>query len=182
MGHKPLPLSLEVNDIFFKGKLRVELAPLISILPCFGSLSICFMHKPVIDFNLKVASVDVMSLGPGDSNISSVVSRLIVSILHDLMIYPNKITIPIVTPEPLEHPSISVTSTENSDQGTTAPSTTPNSMHLTPVGVLHLTIISASDLVIADMLTSSSDPYVVIKCFDEEYKTKPIKRNLNPTW
>ena len=132
------------------------------------------MHKPVIDFALKVASVDVMSLGPGDNNISSVVSRLIVSILHDLMIYPNKITIPIVNPQPLGIDETGPNTSSNPNPGTDESNPNPKQppppkiMELTPVGVLHMTIVSASELVVADMLTSSSDPYVVIKCLNEE--------------
>jgi hypothetical protein len=49
-----------------------------------------------------------------------------------------------------------------------------------PNGVLSLSILSCSNLKVADITTS--DPFVEIKFGDETYRTDIVYRNLNPVW
>jgi Ca2+-dependent lipid-binding protein len=51
---------------------------------------------------------------------------------------------------------------------------------LVPIGLLKLTIHSAKNLKVADLLTS--DPYVQIKFMDKIEQTKIIYKTLNPVW
>lgn len=36
-GVKPVPLMITLNKICFSGRMRVELAPLVPVFPCFGA-------------------------------------------------------------------------------------------------------------------------------------------------
>ena len=36
-GVKPVPLLITLNKICFSGRMRVELAPLVPVFPCFGA-------------------------------------------------------------------------------------------------------------------------------------------------
>jgi len=67
VGYKGLPLILNLTDITFKGKLRVELCPLVPIIPLFGVLVCTFLEEPHVDFSFKVARLDVMVRSSGSS-------------------------------------------------------------------------------------------------------------------
>ena len=60
VGYKGLPLILNLTDLTFKGKIRVELSPLVPIIPLFGALVCTFLEEPHVDFSFKVARLDVM--------------------------------------------------------------------------------------------------------------------------
>lgn len=154
-----MPLTLELSEIYVSAKLRVELGPLNNTFPCFEAITLCILHKPVIDFSFKVGSLNIMSIGPADYNVAAIVQNLIVSILNGLMVYPKKIVIPIAK-----------------DVDTKALTAAA------PVGLLHLTVVGATNLVSADLMTGKSDPYVVLKFMDQTFKTRVIPKNINPIW
>lgn len=153
-------LNLEVRKLFFSCKLRVELGPLISVSPTFGAVSLSFMGKPKIDFSFEVGGLDIMSIGIGstDYSIAMLVGDKIKESL-EFMVYPKKYIIPMVDDCDID-----------------------KLVKVIPVGILKLTIVSAKDLVIADFLAKSSDPYVVIKFMDSKFKTQTVFKNLHPIW
>lgn len=159
VGRKSLPLTLELSDIFIKANLRLELTPLISRFPCFGSITLCCMGKPTIDFSFKVGALDVMNIGAADYNVAVVVANVIKSILSSFLVYPKKYVLPMTSDVDMKA------------------LTTPS-----PVGLLRLTVVKAKSLDIADVLTQSSDPYVVIKFMESVFKTEIKQRTLNPVW
>lgn len=159
VGQKALPLPLELSEIYAKFNLRLELTPLIPSFPCFGSITLSSMTKPITDFSFKVGALDIMNIGAADYNIAMVVSNIIKSIVGGMMQYPKKYIIPMISD--LDMKALN----------------TPS-----PVGLLRLTIVRAKDLDIADLLTQSSDPYCVMKFMDSDYKTQIKYRTLNPTW
>jgi Ca2+-dependent lipid-binding protein len=153
-------LNLEVRKLFFSCKLRVELGPLIAMSPTFGAVSLSFMGKPKVDFSFKIGGLDMMSVGIAstDFSVATLVGDYMKSCLG-FMVYPKKYIIPMVDDVDID-----------------------KLVKVIPVGILKLTIVSAKDLIVADFLAKSSDPYVVIKFMDNKLKTRTIFKNLNPTW
>ena len=60
--------------------------------PCFGAISISFVGKPDIDFSLKAAKMDIMSI-PG---VGSWLENFIKDTLVWLMVWPTVMHIPIL--------------------------------------------------------------------------------------
>ncbi|XP_006657731.1 GTPase activating protein 1-like [Oryza brachyantha] len=50
------------------------------------------------------------------------------------------------------------------------------------IGKLNVRVMRASNLVIADPLTKTSDPYVVLSYGSQKVKTSVQKKNMNPVW
>ena len=153
-------LNLEIRKLFFSCKLRVELGPLVAMFPTFGAISFSFMGKPMIDFSFKVGRLDIMNIGIAstDYSVAMLVGDYMKSCL-EFMVYPKKHVVRMV---------------DNCDFD--------KLVKVVPVGILKLTIVSAQDLIVADFISKSSDPYVVIKFMDSKLKTRTVFKNLNPIW
>ncbi|CAM9882601.1 unnamed protein product, partial [Chrysoparadoxa australica] len=158
IGRKGLPLVITLKQVRFSGKLRVELSPLVPIIPIFGALALTFMEKPFIDFTFKLGALDVMSLGAGDYSIGNTVSNIIKDVMQGLMTFPKKLVIPMLEDQDIE--------------ALTNPS---------PTGVVQITIVGCNDLRAAD-INGKSDPYCKFYINDEKQKTKVINGTLNPRW
>ncbi|XP_045826242.1 protein C2-DOMAIN ABA-RELATED 4-like [Trifolium pratense] len=50
------------------------------------------------------------------------------------------------------------------------------------LGGLKIHVQRGVKLAVRDVVSSTSDPYVVIKMGKQKVKTKPMKKNLNPEW
>merc|ERR1711962_583927 len=48
-------------------------------------------------------------------------------------------------------------------------------------GILQVTVVEATDLVNKDMV-GKSDPYVIVKLQDQEFRSPTVKNNLSPKW
>ncbi len=158
VGRAKLPLVVTLSKLRFSGHLRVELSPLVPVVPCFGAVSVCFMEKPYVDFSLKLAGLDVMSLGPGDANVSHAVGKVIKNIIETMMLFPKKMVIPMID-------EVDMMSLSNP----------------APVGVLIATVIGAQNLQKADTF-GKSDPFVILTLTEQTFQTKVINKTLDPMW
>lgn len=52
--NKMFSLSLSLRNVAFEGTLRVELSPLVPVMPCFGNMSICLIEVPDINFDVFI--------------------------------------------------------------------------------------------------------------------------------
>ncbi|KAK1370488.1 putative ADP-ribosylation factor GTPase-activating protein AGD11 [Heracleum sosnowskyi] len=50
------------------------------------------------------------------------------------------------------------------------------------VGLIKVNIVKGSNLAVRDMMSSHSDPYVILALGNQSVKTQPVKNNLNPVW
>jgi len=153
-----LTTNLTLSEIRFSGKIRAEMAPLVPLVPCFGSLSISLMNMPTLDYSFKVGCVDVLSIGPGNLSIKKIVSNVVQQVMKDMLLYPTKFTVPIMYDEDV------------------AKFTTP-----APKGILQIEMVGADKLRKADVI-GKSDPYVVISLGASVEKTKVIDSTLDPRW
>eukprot|EP01034_Spumella_vulgaris_P025395 gene25395-31853_t len=155
----PVPVTIEVAELRISAVLRIELLDLKSAFPCFKTISVTCMKKPVVDFSLKLASVDLMNLGASDYN----VSRLVRTIIHDLIttacLYPKKIIIPM---EP---------------EGANA-----LDENMIPEGLLTLTVVRGINIKQANIF--GSDPYVEIRpqTIGDVVRTTTKTHTLTPHW
>mmetsp|Transcript_3345 Transcript_3345/g.5234 ORF Transcript_3345/g.5234 Transcript_3345/m.5234 type:complete len:960 (+) Transcript_3345:112-2991(+) len=145
VGQKGFPLTIELSDIRISAILRVELTPLIPRFPCFGAITVTCMQKPFVDFSFKVGALDVMNIGAAEYNVAAAVNNIIRSILTTIALYPSKFVIPMV-------PDVDVKALTN----------------ISPVGLLHLRVISAKKLKVADL--TSSDPFCEVRFMDTVQK------------
>lgn len=76
-------------------QLRLCFVHMTTDWPCFGAISISFVGKPEIDFTLKAAKLDIMSI-PG---LGAWLENFIKDTLVWLMVWPTVMHIPILEGE-----------------------------------------------------------------------------------
>jgi len=147
-----------ISKIQLRGKLRVELKPLLPKAPLVGGLSISFIEVPEFDFDLTNL-LNVLDL-PGISNIFH---ECIENVLESYIVLPNKINIPLVDDEEVRMALL----------------------YQPPMGVLQIKIVEGKDLKASDKKIfgkDSSDPYVICKVGSQKHETNVIEDTLNPVW
>ncbi|PIK58244.1 putative extended synaptotagmin-2 [Apostichopus japonicus] len=146
-----------IKDVQLHGVMRVEMRPLVPKIPLVGGLSIYFLKRPALDFNLtNLANVfDV----PG---LSDLLHAVIEDQLALFLVLPNRIAVPLMD--------------------TTKLSDLKNPM---PSGVLHISVLEAKNLVRKDiglLKKGKSDPYALVSVGQQTFKTKVIDNTISPTW
>jgi len=84
-------LPFGVEQVFFRGKLRLEL----DLIPDFPHVKTClitFLEKPTVNFNLVPLKLNLMNI-PG---ISIILSDLVNKIIKDQLVYPNRKILTII--------------------------------------------------------------------------------------
>jgi len=95
VGAGMIYLPIELLNLTFAARLRLCFTHLTQDWPCFGAISISFVGKPDIDFSLKAAKMDIMSI-PG---VGSWLEGFIKDTLVWLMVWPTVMHIPILEGE-----------------------------------------------------------------------------------
>ncbi|XP_010543542.1 PREDICTED: synaptotagmin-3 [Tarenaya hassleriana] len=147
-------VTVQLVDLQVFATPRVALKPLVPTFPCFAKVVVSLMEKPHVDFGLKVLGGDLMSIPGLYRYVQETIKKQIASLYH----WPQVLEIPIL------------------DASTVAVKK--------PVGLLHVNIIRARNLLKKDLL-GTSDPYVKLSLTGEKLpakKTTIKKRNLNPEW
>ncbi|GIY33348.1 extended synaptotagmin-2 [Caerostris darwini] len=146
-----------VKDLQIYGTMRVVMKPLVKIIPLIGGVTVFFLNRPRIDFNLtNVANVlDMPGLG-------DVLRKAVIEQVSAMMVLPNKFPVQLIKDIPLKSLKFSP-----------------------PAGVLRLHIIEARDLIKADVGVlgmGKSDPYCIISVGIQEFRTQVIKNTITPKW
>ena len=96
-------IPIRVHDLQLRANLRVTFTPLVAKLPCLGGLEVSLMSLPEhADFGLTVPpGIDLMSL-PG---MHSVLRFVLWKFVSPMLVYPAKMTIPIMNNGGVEKPS-----------------------------------------------------------------------------
>ncbi|XP_041445731.1 extended synaptotagmin-1-like isoform X2 [Xenopus laevis] len=143
-----------IKSIKLEGILRVILAPLMEDSPIFGALTVYFPHRPVLELQWT-GFAHLLNI-PGLQTLSE----------KELM---NQIGQIIVAPQHFSHPLA-------------ARFDLAKLQFLEPRNALRIRVIEAKNLVAKEILTKSSNPYVVICGGGTTAKTRVIHKNLNPKW
>lgn len=147
-------VSAQLLDLHIMLTPRVTLKPLVPSFPCFANLCVSLMEKPHIDFGFKLLGGDVMAIPGLHRFVREKISKQIANLYH----WPKLIQIPIL------------------DEASGATKK--------PVGILHVKVIRAMNLLKMDLL-GKSDPYVKLRLSGEKLPSKKTSikmSNLNPEW
>ncbi|XP_038058006.1 extended synaptotagmin-2-like isoform X2 [Patiria miniata] len=146
-----------IESLQLHGTLRVEMKPLVDKVPLVGGMSIYFLNKPAIDFNLTNLA-DVLDI-PG---LSGILRTILEDQLANFLVLPNRLPIKLID-------DVDISSLK----------------YPMPQGVLRIHVIEAKNLVAKDFAVLSkgkSDPYCIVRVGSKTFKTKAMKRTLTPVW
>ena len=156
-------MAVGMKNIQLRGPLLLVFSPLLNELPITGAMSITFPDPPEFKWEWT-------GIGSAFKALAGTVEKTIVDAIFEPLVVPSRVYIDIAglassRKEPLESRVESYR--------------TPD-----PIGVLHMAILEAKDLPIADFgfAGGSSDPYVVVKIGSSQWQTAKLKRTLNPVW
>eukprot|EP00803_Ostreobium_quekettii_P003529 evm.model.scf_539.6 EVM.evm.TU.scf_539.6 scf_539:36712-52419(+) len=93
-GVKMVP---KVDKLDFFANVRIALTPLVPILPCFGAMTLAFMKPPMVNFEI---SIGTPLMGFNSTTVKDFLTNFVVHhIFGDLLVWPNRIVIPILPEE-----------------------------------------------------------------------------------
>ncbi|OWZ19214.1 hypothetical protein PHMEG_0006568 [Phytophthora megakarya] len=91
VSHVGAAVCLSLRELLLVGTLRITLNPLTKFWPCFGGLNLSFTQRPVFDFSLTAAKINIANV--------PFVSEWLHTFLYDLLInyfvWPNVLNIPL---------------------------------------------------------------------------------------
>lgn len=157
VGSARVNTPIEVCEVRLSAIARVEFLDLQPTLPPFRAVSVTFMKRPALYFSLKVARLDIMSLGAAEFNVTTLVRTLLQRALSEALLYPKKMVIPM-----------------QSDAATDA------YYALHPEGILYVTFVKGTNLKQANVF--GSDPYIIARSMQQEVRTAVKPYSLNPQW
>uniref|UniRef100_A0A1A8EI17 Extended synaptotagmin-like protein 2 n=1 Tax=Nothobranchius korthausae TaxID=1143690 RepID=A0A1A8EI17_9TELE len=148
-----------IKSIQIHGVLRVVMEPLLGDIPLVGALSLFFLKKPLLDINWT-GLTNILDI-PGLNGFSS---NLILDIIYNYLVLPNRVTIPLVGEEKLAKLRFPM-----------------------PKGVLRIHFLEAQDLegkdqFLGGLIKGKSDPYGVLQVGTQLFQSKTIKESLHPKW
>lgn len=149
-------ISVGIEDLQLRGSLRVILRPLIPAAPLVGGVSVFFLNRPDIDFDLTNLA-NILDI-PG---LSDIIRGVIDDVVAGFVVLPNRITVPLtdIDPYELKYPM--------------------------PDGLLRIEVLEAKDLIKKDIgiiSKGSSDPYVILRVGAKTFHTKTKDSTVNPIW
>ncbi|MCO5573167.1 hypothetical protein L7F22_026933 [Adiantum nelumboides] len=148
-------LTVQIRDLVVFGVLKLIFRPLKEQFPGFGAVTISLKEPPIIDFQTHFLGGDLLAI-PGVDN---AVDNIILTALTDLLVWPNRLVIPIL-------------------QGDYS------FLMLKPVGKLKIELVEAQNVAKAD-IWGESDPYAVVYIRRKQgcMWTSSTKMNTNcPVW
>ncbi|KAK9809105.1 hypothetical protein WJX72_009433 [[Myrmecia] bisecta] len=146
-----LEIPVEVANIQMKATARITLKPLVETLPCLGAVEITLLDKPFIDLSLRLINqLDLMAL-PGIREAVLFGARLAIS---QFLVYPNKMSFPIMENGGVPHP---------------------------PIGMLVVKVVSGKNLPRTD-LVGKSDQYIQLAVRPGRKQSTRVTSGSSPTW
>ena len=150
-------VKLGINNIELKGVLRVILKPLVAEYNPVGGVTVFFLNRPKLKFDLTNL-LNVLDI-PG---LKSTLRRITDDVLASFVVLPNRVAIPLA-------------------QGLDA----SDLQYPIPEGVIRVRAIEAKDLEAKDvgvLKKGKSDPYAMLVIGAQTFRTKTVNNNLNPEW
>eukprot|EP00928_Gymnodinium_smaydae_P018059 TRINITY_DN16877_c0_g1_i1.p1 TRINITY_DN16877_c0_g1~~TRINITY_DN16877_c0_g1_i1.p1 ORF type:complete len:782 (+),score=132.40 TRINITY_DN16877_c0_g1_i1:369-2714(+) len=150
-------LRAGLNNVRIQVSVLVGLSPLLEVLPITGGVGIALPNAPNITFDWT---------GIGRAFPSDLIRNIIDKAITEVIVVPNRIFVDIAGLNEVE---------------TVHKPRAINYRSPAPVGVLRIEVVAAQDLMASD-IGGLSDPFVVVRVGNSEYRTKTISNTLNPQW
>lgn len=150
-------VKLGLSNIELRGILRVIFKPLVAEYNPVGGVTVFFLNRPKLKFDLTNL-LNVLDL-PG---LKSSLRRITDDVIASFVVLPNRIAIPLasgVDASDLQYPI--------------------------PEGVLRVKVVEAKNLIAKDfglVKKGKSDPYAIIRVGAQSFRTKVVENDLNPEW
>lgn len=150
-------VKLGLSNIELRGVLRVIFKPLVAEYNPVGGVTVFFLNRPKLKFDLTNL-LNVLDL-PG---LKSSLRRITDDVIASFVVLPNRVAVPLaagVDASDLQYPI--------------------------PEGVLRVKVVEAKDLIAKDIgfvKKGKSDPYAIIRIGAQSFRTKMISNDLNPEW
>ena len=150
-------VKLGLSNIELRGILRVIFKPLVSEYNPIGGVTVFFLNRPKLKFDLTNL-LNVLDL-PG---LKSSLRRITDDVIASFVVLPNRIAVPLaegVDASDLQYPI--------------------------PEGILRVKVVEAKDLEAKDIglvKKGKSDPYAIVQVGAQSFRTRVIEDNLNPKW
>ncbi|KAG7380914.1 hypothetical protein PHYPSEUDO_006684 [Phytophthora pseudosyringae] len=90
VSHLGAAVCLSLRELLLVGTLRITLNPLAEFWPCFGGLSLSFTQRPVFDFSLTAAKINIANV----PFVSEWLHTFLYDLLLDNFVWPNVLNIP----------------------------------------------------------------------------------------
>jgi Ca2+-dependent lipid-binding protein len=151
-------VTMGVSAIQLRGMLRVIFKPFVGEPNPIGGLTVFFLNRPKIKFDL-INLLNVLDIPGLKSKLRSVAEDVICSI----MVLPNRIVIPM-SPELVA---------DDSDL-----------RYPIPEGIVRMKVIEATELTKMDsaLRGGAADPYIILEVGAQRFCTKTCKNTLKPVW
>jgi len=150
------PMKVLLKNFSLSGIVRVMLEPLMDVIPCIGSVSISFVEKPRIRFDIDAMKMPVTSVPGFHKWLGVLVREQIVS----MMLWPKRVTVPI--------------------SGEEGDGSAPVAQRV-PQGVLKVLVIEGTEFPKMDVI-GKCDPLLKISLGEQEFETKAVHNTLRPKW
>lgn len=150
-------VKLGISDFQIHGPLRIILKPLMSDQSIVGGITLFFLKRPKIAFNLTNL-LNVLDF-PG---LKKTLRGIVDDVIASFAVLPNRIAIPLagsVNPGDLRYPI--------------------------PEGLLRVQRLEARELVKSDFSligNATPDPYAILEVGAQTFRTEMKKNDSNPTW
>lgn len=150
-------VKLGLSNIELRGVLRVIFKPLVAEYNPVGGVTVFFLNRPKLKFDLTNL-LNVLDL-PG---LKSSLRRITDDVIASFVVLPNRVAVPLATgvdASDLQYPI--------------------------PEGVLRVKVVEAKNLIAKDIgfvKKGKSDPYAIIRIGAQSFRTKVISNDLNPEW
>ncbi|KAF4135457.1 Synaptotagmin-like mitochondrial-lipid-binding domain [Phytophthora infestans] len=91
VSHLGAAVCLSLRELLLVGTLRITLNPMAEFWPCFGGISLCFTERPLFDFSLTAAKINIANV----PFVSEWLHTFLYDLLHDYFVWPNVLNIPL---------------------------------------------------------------------------------------
>ncbi|CAD7948414.1 unnamed protein product [Amoebophrya sp. A25] len=154
-----MKMKLGLKSLVIEGSVSLVFRPLLEQMPVIGGFQLFMINPPVVDVNFSGAAniVDFPVL-------AGTIRNIINGAICDSLVLPNRIFIPVADEADMDMPRLSF----------------PR-----PEAVLRFRLYSGKALLAKDFNfwgAATSDPYAVVKVGARSFRTKTVKRTVNPTW
>ena len=150
-------VKLGISDFQIHGPLRIILKPLLSDYTVVGGITVFFLKRPKIAFNLTNL-LNVLEF-PG---LKKTLRGIVDDVIAGLVVLPNRIAVPLA---------------ESVDAG--------DLQYPVPEGLLRVQILEAQELVKSDFSLIGKgfpDPYAILEVGAQAFRTETKKNESSPTW